>query len=78
MSFNKWFITFFTEPKVCYLYKTICVEQQVVQFKIPQEEKRINNNNKPLGMEKNKNNKAYRYTILWSWRNCKPKTTQAE
>lgn len=41
MSLNVWTLTFFTEPKVCYLHKTLCVEQQVVQFKIPDKEKGI-------------------------------------
>ena len=27
-----WTLTFFTEPEVCYLHKTLCVKQQVVQF----------------------------------------------
>lgn len=33
-------LTFFTEPKVCYLHKTLCVKQQVVQFKIPDNQNR--------------------------------------
>lgn len=32
---NEWTITFFTESKVCYLHKSLGVQQQVVQFKVP-------------------------------------------
>lgn len=32
-------LTFFTEPKVCYLHKTISIKQQVVQFQIPEKQK---------------------------------------
>lgn len=35
-------LTFFTESKICYLHKAICVEEEIVQFKIPEKEKEIN------------------------------------
>lgn len=43
-SFDKLFITFFAEPKVGYLYKAVFVKQQVVQFEIPKDKKKIKKN----------------------------------
>ena len=37
-----WTHTFFTEPKVCYLHKTLCIKEQVVQFQIPDNNRNVN------------------------------------
>lgn len=49
-SFDKLFTTFFAEPKVGYLYKAVFVKQQVVQFEIPKDKKKIKKQSRLLGM----------------------------
>lgn len=65
-SFDKLFTTFFAEPKVGYLYKAVFVKQQVVQFEIPKDKKKIKKRKQAPGNERQDNSKTYRYTILWS------------
>lgn len=72
--------TFFTQSKVGDLNVTLCVKQQVVQFKISREETQkiytIYSIFKTIFRHSVLN--THRYTILLSCKNWSPKTTQAE